>query len=506
MIKQIMINVSSNLSQLMVNIVVTLIMAPIYIKNLGHYDYGLKEIVFLVSGYMGLFCLGIKPTITRYVAMYNATRDKKSIIEIYSTSLAFMTILGIFCCILFFILASFTPYIIDGDSTAKYKYFIILIGLNLLFSFPMSVTEHMLEGLHMYYLKNMVNIISTILIAIACYYIMSPMNALLLLTGLIVVTTAAKMFIFIGILLSSKIGGYMPSRKSFNLEKLKSMITFGSKSFVQGISQMINQASDKIVIGTVLGPSAIPAYTIPSTLLRYINMFAMTSTQVLMPVFSDLNAKNDACRLTKLYLKSSKYVLALVLGMSAGMGALGAPFIDVWMPGEFDFNLIQGIVIVLALYMVFHRLNPFSGHYLLAINKHGLLAKIYPIGALVNLVSSIILIHNFGLIGVAIGTLIPVFFLIPIVLIYTCNNLKIKVMEYIKQSLLPPLYAATPLAIILIYMRFNIQFDNYFKIFCGAGFGIIIFSISFFLFICDKEDLTFWLNQIVKKCKPKLES
>ena len=94
---------------------------------------------------------------------------------------------------------------------------------------------------------------------------------------------------------------------------------------------------------------------------------------------------------------------------------IGADFIGVWVGMQYQEDP-ETIILLLVVYMTLPFLNPFSTRYLTAIGKHGVLAKLTPISACVNLVVSIILVQYMGIIGVAIGSVIPVFILMPVVL------------------------------------------------------------------------------------------
>jgi O-antigen/teichoic acid export membrane protein len=274
------------------------------------------------------------------------------------------------------------------------------------------------------------------------------------------------------------------------------MLGFGSKSFVQYISTSMNQASDKLVIGGVLGASALPVFTIPNTLMTYVNNITMTFTQVFMPMFSHMNALNQKDQLKEIFLFASKYTVAAVLAMSVGIGVIGGPFIGVWMPGEFDPDLVNKIVLVLASYIAIHRLNPFAGHFLTAINRHGFLAKVMPIGALANLLVSLWLVFEIGVLGAAIGTLVPVFVIVPLVLGYCCRQLEISVLFYIRTSILPGIVPVMIMGAVIVVMRLELGLKSYSDIILVVLTGGSVFTLAFLSFSCPKNERDFWLRKL----------
>jgi O-antigen/teichoic acid export membrane protein len=70
---QILRNVGSSWFALGVNVMVGIFLSPYIIHHLGDDAFGLWVIIFSVTGYYGLFDLGIRSSIVRYVAKYSAT-------------------------------------------------------------------------------------------------------------------------------------------------------------------------------------------------------------------------------------------------------------------------------------------------------------------------------------------------------------------------------------------------------------------------------------------------
>ena len=82
-------NTASNVALLFLKLAITFVIAPVIVRSLGNYDYGIWEMVVAVSGYMGLLDLGFKPTISRYAAKFNAENDSTRLQILLSTSISF---------------------------------------------------------------------------------------------------------------------------------------------------------------------------------------------------------------------------------------------------------------------------------------------------------------------------------------------------------------------------------------------------------------------------------
>jgi O-antigen/teichoic acid export membrane protein len=92
--KRILVNTGSNVTVVVVKLVITFVMTPVFVHNLGNYDYGIWEIMTAVLGYMGLLDIGMKPAISRFSAKYLAEKNQGKLQELYSTSFLFLAIVG----------------------------------------------------------------------------------------------------------------------------------------------------------------------------------------------------------------------------------------------------------------------------------------------------------------------------------------------------------------------------------------------------------------------------
>ncbi len=481
MLRRLVINTGSNIAMTVNRVIVIFIMAPIYVSSLGHYDYGLREMLLAITGYMGMLDLGMRTAIGKFVSMHNAEKDNESLLITYTTSLVFMSLVGFFLASLFWLWAATWPDLIapEGDIKSKYIIFLVLVGANILFVFPLFVTESCLEGLQAYYLKNTVNIITSITIAVISYIYITPENGLILLTALAAIMTLLKFFIFIGILLRPALGRITPKLKKFSPRKLKQMLSFSIKSFVEGASFQIETSSDRLVIGSLLGPAAVPVYSVPASLINMIYGFTQSITHAFMPLFSDLNSRDEQEKIKHVYLISSKLFVGFFTPAAIAIVVLGGPFIEIWMRGEFTRESIDGVTLLLMLYVFVQELNPFVSRYLTAIGRHGIIAKVAPVAAFANLFLSIFLVLEFGVIGAAIGSVIPVLFVMPIYLVYSCRHLNISIWAYIRQVILPVML---PTALILsssLWLRFTWGLNTYSEILVCALIGAVVYIICY---------------------------
>src|SRR5271154_6405131 len=93
--QQIIKNISSSWFSLGINVVVGLFLSPFIVHRLGDTAFGLWVLIFSVTGYYGMFDLGIRSSIVRYVSKFTATGDREELAKLINTSLFTYTCIGV---------------------------------------------------------------------------------------------------------------------------------------------------------------------------------------------------------------------------------------------------------------------------------------------------------------------------------------------------------------------------------------------------------------------------
>src|SRR2546430_9553426 len=95
--REIVKNVSSNWFALGLNVLVGVFLSPYILHHLGDEAFGLWVLIFSVTGYYGLFDLGIRSSIVRYVAKYSALNDDEQLNHLINTAMFAYSGIGLIC-------------------------------------------------------------------------------------------------------------------------------------------------------------------------------------------------------------------------------------------------------------------------------------------------------------------------------------------------------------------------------------------------------------------------
>lgn len=498
-IKRLAINTSSNVSVTILRIAFAFIMTPILVENLLYHDYGIWEVCVSVIGYMGLLDLGLRPAITRHIAMYNSGKKQQEVLRVYSSSFFFMLLLGCLSLIIFLVWAIFYPESLseNNENIERYKWLLIIIGCQLLIKFPGIAAESTLDGFHKYYLKNNITIINTIIGNIIIFFYITPENALLLVAGVSTAGITIKYLIFIGLLGKYNELGELPNKQSFSLPTLKYLIRFGSKSFVQGVAWRIEQSITPILIATILNPALVIFYAIPANLVGYLKTLTANLTQALLPYFSE-NIHQELNKKQGIYQALTKYVLAITFPIHIGLFLLGEAFIAIWLNSDISSNA-RVLLYFLVSASLLHSLDPLASKFLTAENKHLIYAKLAPLGVTFNVVITSITLHFWGVEGASVGLFMQALVFAPIYLSYRSRAHNLASSTFLKSVFGPLIIPIISLIGTVIAMKHLVIVDSFLSLLSVTLIGMLVYAAIFFIFGLNSNEKDYIITRLKRQ-------
>lgn len=490
-------NAGSNISVMVVQVCISFIMAPVIVHALGNYDYGLWELVASLVGYMGILDMGMRPAVTRYVAKYHAVNDRKALDALFNTAVIFSAAIGVLASTILVAWAIFNPERLAEHNTdaSRYVFFLLIIGLQLLFQFPGYIAECFHMGQQRHYLKNNILIINTLVGNTVLYYLLTHGFGLLTLALGNCIGFTLKYLIYFALLFSKRYGGFRLKRHSFSSSMMKTLISFGGKSFVMGTAGTLAGGVAKVVIGLFLGPAALPFYTIPARLVTYISDFNTNVSNVFMPMFSHLQSRGEEEQLKELYMVATKYIVAATCPLAIGVSLLGSHFIHRWIGPEYA-DGCNYILYFLAAGTMLYLINPLFSRLLTGTGQVGVLAIIRSVGTLLLFVNALLFVRPYGNEGVAFAYLATYLLIAPYEFWYAAKKLNLKISQFLWRVYAPLVLPNAALFLFVAFMVDKLQPYTYPMIGLVVLTSMPVYLISFVLFSMSGEEKNYLHQQI----------
>jgi O-antigen/teichoic acid export membrane protein len=186
--------------------------------------------------------------------------------------------------------------------------------------------------------------------------------------------------------------------------ELRSILSFSGQLFLINMSVLLTYQTDNLVISRLIGVGAVAHYAVAGSLILRFRQLCYGLSRSFMPATADPDTTPE--RLRALHFRGTRYATLLIAGLGAVAFGIAEPFYALWLGESFrDSGLLFRILITANLFGMSQFV---TNAVLTGLRRTRALMVSEILGALANLGLSIALVlGGMGLVGVAIGTLVP---------------------------------------------------------------------------------------------------
>lgn len=471
------------------NIIISFFMLPFLVGKLGDKWYGIWTIVGSMVGYYYLIDFGLSTAVTRFVTQFIARKESHNVNIIINTSLVIYTLMAAAIFFITVILSCFASYFIqDVKDLYLIRIIIIIMGTNLAVEFPFKAFSGIIGAYVRYDLLSYSHLITLILSTGATVLLLNNGYGILSLS--IVGFTCSQ----ISNLLFYAIAKYLFSDMQLNIQyfqrnEVNELFSYSVWSFIIQIGDQLRFKIDSIVIAWMMTASHATHYFIGARLSELFINLVYRATNILTPVFTKYHAENnyEEIRCKLLFLTKINTIIAIFGGGLIIL--LGKPFILRWM-GKSYIDAYP-VLVVLMVSLIFEIIYNPSSNVLYAISKHGFLAKINIAEGVTNLILSIILINYYGLIGVALGTAIPLIISRLILLpLYVCRHIGLTAKQYYLNILSAIVLTVSYLVLFYMLSKNILIAPDYASLMVAAFAALPLYIMIIFFVLLDRTERT----------------
>jgi O-antigen/teichoic acid export membrane protein len=495
--REIVKNVGSSWFSLGVNVLVGLFLSPFILHRLGNTAYGAWVLVFSVTGYYGLFDLGVRSSIIRYVSTYTATNDLQGLSRLINTALAVYTAIGAAAIVTTVVLSSFLGglFRMPPEFLPTARVLFLMVGTAVALGFPAGVFGGILEGLNRFYFVNVTNLGASLLRA--ALIVLALHSGYGLLTVALITVTLPLLGAVVRTVIVLRV---LPLRFGWNYVDRSALAEIGrysGVSFILMIAYKLRFKTDEIVIAQMLSVAAVTYFSIGDRLLDYTAEVVSSLAQIFVPMSGQSDAKGDRDRLRQIFLAGNRACALVVFPITATLIILGKSVITAWVGARYV-TACYPVMLTLLIPSTFALSQAASTRILYGMARHQSLAWVTALEGIANLVLSIMLIRPFGVIGDALGTAIPLtctsLFFMPR---HLCRVLEVRITTFLTEAYTLPILLCLPTVITLLAMRQWFFARNYLQV----GLQIMISLIPYAIGLA----WAFWTGRIWRIEKPLVQ-
>jgi O-antigen/teichoic acid export membrane protein len=426
--------------------VVMFFLSPYVVGKLDAVSYGIWSLLNVLTGYMGIFDLGVRASVGRHVALYLGKEDPVGVDETIRAGFGFFSLVGVLILLVGVGLGFLFPHLFKGVKPEYYDTVRILLPLmviNVWLSAVAAIYSSVLAAHDRFDIARGVDMVVLLARTIGTVYVLEMGWGL---WGLVLAVIAGNVCAVTGnrIFADRVHRGLRSFPFLYSKERLAELFSYGIPAFITSAAVKIAGQSSLVIVGIFLSVSDVREYSVGAMLIIYSTTFIKIISRTFFPAMQRAAGKNDMGEMESLLNKQLKVSLIFGGTLYIGYALYSKIFIELWMlqPSFGIESVVKSSQVMTVL--AFSSLpllivNPCIS-VLASVGRIGITAKLTLVESLFSVVLSVIfvLIFNWGLVGVASGILVSRY-LISTTLIpyYAIRELKLQLTGFIKSFIFP---------------------------------------------------------------------
>lgn len=488
-----------------ISTLIPFIYTPIMLRMLGQAEYGLYSLSSSAVAYLSLLSFGFGSTIIRYIAKYRAENNKEAEEKAYGFFLLLYCALAVLvmgCGII--ISQNVEPIFHKGlniNELAKMRKLILIMTFNSALSFPISVFSSMITAHEEYIYRKLIDMIATIVAPLA------NLVALYMGYASVGMAIAASVIQFsmlpLNMVYCFKKLNLKPKFSILPKAIIKEMLGFSVFVFLGSIVDMLFWATDKVILGMLASSAAVAIYNVGGTFNNMVMNLSTSISGVLTPKITGMVVKDASHKqLTELFIRVGRLQYIIIALIISGFTVFGRPFITLWAGESYSDAYLVAILTMFPLCVPLIQNTGLT--IVTAQNKHRFRAIIYLIIAIINVISTYLLVPYKGIIGAALCSCLSYIIgqgIIMNIYYYKVTGINIPLFwrNILKMSIVP----GTMLIVGIIYTKY-IAMTGWLIFLVSVGVYSIIYAFLMYLFVMnvyEKEIIMGPIKKIINRFK-----
>ena len=478
-----------------------LFLSSYLLRMLGDTEYGVYQTVSAFANYLVLFEFGTGTVMTRNLSMcFGKKASREEIDKNVSTIWTITNILAVFILIVSVVFYCLIGVIYTKSLTVEQiaysRKIFVFITFYLFFSFYTQTMNGVVLACEKYTFSSSVSVIKLIV-------------RTLLLTALIFLFKYSIVIAIVDIFLSLIIACYEYlycikkcnikfTMKYFDKQIFKNALPLCMAIFMQTIVNQANNNVDKFVIGIMLTPELVALYSVGMYVFSSFSSFttipiSMYAPQIVKNVAGGMRGKE----LTKTLIEPSRLITLIGGSILFGFVAAGKQFITIVYGKSYIQAYIIAVLVMVPMFM--NMSNGVIINILDAMNKRIYRSNVLLLTTIANIILTVILIKNHGIVGAAFATAICTFVGQVIIMnIYYSKNIGISVMYLFKETYKGMLLYQLVASVVAYFVGQAIN-NVYLSFVASIVLYLLIFGVAFVVDKRNKNELKQIFSMVKRK-------
>lgn len=351
--KQVVCGATLSYILIVLNAVYGMVITPFILSRLGQEEYGVYKTIAALSSALMVLDLGLGGTVTRYIAKYRAEKKYGEIpnflaLMLMETGVIIIIVAGICTCLYFFIEPWYSNTFTQGQIGLAQKLFIVL-SINMILHIAENVVNGIITGYNDFIFGNGIKLVRLLArITLVVWILNAFPNSMALVLIDFVLTVFFLIVEIFWMLFKHKV---RIKYDHFEKHLFSESFLYTGLMFLTSIINQVNGNLDNVVIGVVIGASAVTVYSMGLTIFGMFEQLSTSISGVMLPSITNvLQEENGLEKAKRVVVKVGRVQFMLLGAVFVGFLVLGKDFIQLWLgDGYEDVYIITLILMFPAL-------------------------------------------------------------------------------------------------------------------------------------------------------------
>ena len=490
-------SILSNWFGLVVLAASTALLTPVMVHHLGAVDYGIWVLASSVLDYYGLLDLGMRSAMFRYISLFRGGSLREEVDRTFSSALLLVTATAVLICILSVTMACLLPRFmhLQGTTPLVFGWLLFLLGTSVAVMFPTRMLATYISAHNRWDLYNAAGIANTITRAVIIVVVLKLGYGILAIAIAMLVTAFLSLGQHIAFLFIADPPVHA-NPHLVTLGRIRELFGFSMRSLLISTGDYLRFYSDSAVIASVLTVGLVTPFNVATRLIDCFRSVVIAAGGPVLGAMTELDGARRQKDLQALLLRSTRF-LALLSTLGGVLLLLnGRMLLYLWVGKELV--SAYSLVAVLAFGYMINLSQHSALLVILAKGQHGPLGWWTIAEGVANIALSVIWGMSHGLLGVAMGTIVPMLVVKAIIQPwYALRAAEMSTWEYLRKGL------GRPVLVGLLFFAVAEKIAIRVNLTLASFIGTVLVQVTIFLAFTWLLGLTKaerqWLMQYVRQ-------
>ena len=383
------------------------VLMPFLVHHLGDRTYGFWSLATSFIGYYNLLDVGLSIAVSQHMSAAIGRKDVTECRAVFNTALRVQTVLGGIALLITAVIAVVTPSMGRAHSDVQlFRNVILILGTTTALGFPARVYGGVLEAELRFDIRAWLGLLVLALRTGLSVLAVLSGHGLLALAWAMVIPSISDMVLQAWVARRT-VPWARIDNVSIDPTRTKNIMSYSAYTTIAYIADILRFQIDPLVITGFIGLAAVTHHRVASALAQYHLQMVIMSVGMLWPVLSRLHGAGDQSRVEEVFFSGTKLSCCLSGFICIALIGWGKMFIARWMGPRYEDGYLPLVALSIAVFLDVGQ-KP-SIDILYATFKNRVYMCINWVEGIVNLAFSLALARPFGILGVALGTLIGAF-------------------------------------------------------------------------------------------------